>query len=144
MNAAAEVVLEQLMAGFFEAVSFREGSYPCRDRLVRIFASEGRLIRNTSGAPEVSTVSDFITSRETSIITGELLSFSEFEVASSTTVFGNMAHRLSVYRKSALTHSGKIESKGVISTQFSQTRSGWNIISMSWDDERPGLSVPEL
>jgi hypothetical protein len=30
-----------------------------------------------------------------------------------------------------------------ISTQFVKTTAGWKISAMAWDDERPGLSIPE-
>ncbi|UUZ70087.1 hypothetical protein LP416_13350 [Polaromonas sp. P2-4] len=35
------------------------------------------------------------------------------------------------------------EARGVISTQFVRTPEGWKISAMAWDDERPGLSIPE-
>ena len=35
-----------------------------------------------------------------------------------------------------------IEGRGVISTQFIRTPSGWRMSSMAWDDERPGLAIP--
>jgi hypothetical protein len=32
--------------------------------------------------------------------------------------------------------------RGVISTQFVSTPTGWRISAMAWDDERPGLALP--
>ena len=54
-----------------------------------------------------------------------------------------MAHRLSSYVKRAVTDGVASEARGVISTQFVQTSTGWLISAMAWDDERPGLVVPE-
>ena len=31
----------------------------------------------------------------------------------------------------------------MISTQFILTREGWKMSAMAWDDERPGLSIPD-
>ena len=33
--------------------------------------------------------------------------------------------------------------RGMISTQFVQTPAGWKTSATAWDDERPGLSIPE-
>src|SRR6266404_4013075 len=35
------------------------------------------------------------------------------------------------------------EARGMISTQFILTPAGWKMSSMAWDDERPGLSIPD-
>ena len=37
----------------------------------------------------------------------------------------------------------EIDGRGVISIQFIATPTGWKISSMAWDDERPGLTLPE-
>jgi hypothetical protein len=31
----------------------------------------------------------------------------------------------------------------MISTQFIHTPQGWKVSSMAWDDERPGLQLPD-
>jgi hypothetical protein len=36
-----------------------------------------------------------------------------------------------------------IEGAGLISTQFIRTPTGWMMTSMAWDDERPGLAIPD-
>jgi len=33
--------------------------------------------------------------------------------------------------------------RGMISTQFVMTPAGWKISAMAWDDERPGLTIPD-
>jgi hypothetical protein len=40
-------------------------------------------------------------------------------------------------------HGKAIEGRGVISTQFIRARNGWKMSSMAWDDERPGLAIPD-
>jgi hypothetical protein len=74
---------------------------------------------------------------------GALTSFEELETAETTEVFGNIAHRFSTYEKRGTMRGEAIEGRGVISTQFIRTPSGWKISSMAWDDERPGLAVPD-
>jgi hypothetical protein len=67
----------------------------------------------------------------------------EVEFAATTEVFGNVAHRFSTYEKRGTMQGEAIEGRGVISTQFIRTPSGWKMSSMAWDDERPGLAIPD-
>jgi hypothetical protein len=54
-----------------------------------------------------------------------------------------VAHRFSAYSKRGTQHGVSFEARGMISTQFILTEAGWRISSMAWDDERPGLSLPQ-
>ena|SRR6266576_5233941 len=135
--------LKALMDAFFAAVSFEEGSAPAYERLRELVLPGGLLIRNTGEAPEIATVDAFIAPRQALVESGELTSFAEFETHAITEVFGQVAHRLSTYGKRGVTNGEPFEGAGVISTQFVLTRGGWRISSMAWDDERPGLEIPE-
>jgi hypothetical protein len=135
--------LTALTADFFHAVSFRQGERPDYSRLHALFIADGMLIRNSSEAPEVSTLDEFITPRQRMVESGELSSFEEVESAAITEVFGNVAHRLSTYEKRGTTNGQAFEGRGVISIQFIRTPQGWKMTSMAWDDERPGLTIPD-
>jgi hypothetical protein len=74
---------------------------------------------------------------------GELTRFNEVELCESTEIFGNVAHRFNSYRRSGTMNGVPFTARGMISTQFVQTPAGWKIGAMAWDDERPGLSIPE-
>ena len=73
---------------------------------------------------------------------GDLTQFREVELSETTEVFGNVAHRFSAYAKSGTMKGVAFEGRGMISTQFVLTASGWRISAMAWDDERAGLSLP--
>ena len=60
----------------------------------------------------------------------------EIELAQTTEIFGNVAHRFSSYAKRGTTNHGSIDVRRAISTQFIRTEAGWRISSMAWDDER--------
>ncbi len=141
-TADTEAALETLIGDFFRAVSFETGERPAYDRIHDLFVEQGKLIKNSSEAPEVSTVDQFIASRQRMVDSGALTSFREIEIAEITEVFGNVAHRFSTYVKSGTLEDAAIEGRGVISTQFIRTPSGWKMSSMAWDDERPGLTIP--
>jgi hypothetical protein len=135
--------LRALTDEFFQAVSFESGQRPAYAKIRDLFMDGGKLIRNSSELPEISSVDDFIASRQRMVDSGALTSFEEVETAETTEVFGNIAHRLSTYEKRGTMHGEAIEGSGVISTQFIRTPSGWKMSSMAWDDERPGLAIPD-
>lgn len=134
--------LESLIEAFFRAVSFESGQRPAYARIRDLFMDDGKLIRNSTEIPEISSVDEFIASRQRLVDSGALTSFEEVEVAETTEVFGNIAHRLSTYEKRGTMDGEAIEGAGVISTQFIRTPAGWRMSSMAWDDERPGLAIP--
>ena len=74
---------------------------------------------------------------------GELTCFKEVEIAEITEIFGNVAHRFSTYEKYGINQGAEFKGRGVISMQFILTDAGWKISAMAWDDERPGLTLPD-
>jgi hypothetical protein len=135
-------VLGALMSEFFSCVSFTVGQRPAYGGIRALFVDNGLLIRNTSDLPEVSTVNEFVVSRQSLFDEGGLTEFEERELGSRTEVFGRVAHRLSGYSKQGCRNGVPFEACGVITTQFVLTPTGWHLTSMAWDDARPGLSIP--
>jgi hypothetical protein len=128
-----------LTAAFFRAVSFAPGQRPDYDAIRELFIPGGRLIR----APEIASVDEFIAPRRALVESGALTAFEEIELAHITEVFGTVAHRLSTYAKGGTLDGVDFAARGVVSTQFVRTPDGWRMSSMAWDDERPGLPLPE-
>jgi hypothetical protein len=143
LAAATGPELDQLMAQFFRAVSFEAGERPAYDHISTLFIETGLLIKNSSETPEISTVDQFIEPRQAMVNSGALTRFREVELSQITEHFGNVAHRFSLYSKSGTMNGVPFEARGMISTQFISTPAGWKISAMAWDDERPGLAIPE-
>ncbi len=135
--------LDRLTQEFFQSVSFTPGSTPDYQHIHALFVDEGLLIKNVTSIPEISTVSQFIAPRDESVRLGELTEFQESELSENTQIFGNVAHRFSAYRKSGTLKGSPFSARGMISTQFIHTQHGWRVSSMAWDDERPGLQLPD-
>jgi hypothetical protein len=135
--------LQTLIGEFFAAVSFPEGGAPQYDRIRDVFVPEGLLIKNSGEAPEISGLDAFIAPRQELFDAGRLTSFEEVEVAARTETFGNVAHRLSTYEKRGVQDGAAFSATGIITTQFIATPAGWRMTAMAWDDERPGLVVPD-
>ena len=142
-NPAETQVFARLIDEFFQSVSFRAGERPNYRHIDELFVPGGMLIKNTGEVPEISSVPEFIASRQKLVDAGQLTAFRETERAEITEWFGNIAHRLSAYDKQGTLNGQRFEARGVISTQFIRTPSGWRISSMAWDDERAGLAIPD-
>jgi hypothetical protein len=91
--------LKALTDEFFRAVSFESGQRPAYARIDDLFIDGGKLIRNSSELPEITSVDEFIASRQRMVDSGALTSFEELETAETAEVFGNIAHRFSTYEK---------------------------------------------
>ena len=135
--------IDRLMAAYFQAVSFEQGDKPPYDRIYDLFIDGGLLIKSSTDVPEVATVGQFIEPRLASVDSGKLTAFEERELAEITELFGKVAHRFSTYEKTGTQNGAAFSARGMISTQFVKTPSGWKISVMAWDDERPGLSIPQ-
>ena len=142
-SARVRAELTALMADFCRAVSFRPGELPPYERLHGIFVLGGKLIRNNGEEPEICTVAGFVEPRQHMIASGELTFFEQAESGHLTEVYGNVAHRFSTYHKRGRMDGVDFVTRGIISTQFVCTPQGWRMSSMAWDDERPGLSIPD-
>jgi hypothetical protein len=134
--------LAALTAKFFAAVTFEPGERPDYDAIRGLFIDQGVLIKNV-GSAEITSVDEFIAPRRALFDSGALTEFEEGELAHITEVFGNVAHRMSTYFKRGTQGGTSFEARGVISTQFVFTPSGWRMSAMAWDDERPGVTIPD-
>ena len=142
-NASIKAELDHLTAEFFRAVSFEEGETPPYDNIYGLFIETGLIVKNSGATPEISSVRQFIEPRLAMFRSGELTRFNETELTEFTEIFGKVAHRFNSYAKSGTTKGVSFSARGMVSTQFIQTPAGWKISAMAWDDERPGLSIPE-
>lgn len=69
--------------------------------------------------------------------------FFEVEIARRIQEFGNMAHVWSVYEARRAPDDATPERRGINSVQLGRDENRhWRIVSMIWDNERPGLRVP--
>jgi hypothetical protein len=69
--------------------------------------------------------------------------FYEVEIGCRIDLFGNMAHAWSQYEARRSPDDADVERRGINSIQlFRDPERGWRIVSMIWDNERDGVSVP--
>lgn len=140
-SSAVKAEIDRLATAFFRAVSFEVGGAPHYEAIRNLFVEQGLLIKNVGANHRPSSVQGFIAPREALVRAGTLTRFDEHELSESTVVFGNVAHRFSVYAKSGTSGGASFDARGVVSTQFVNTPHGWKMSAVAWDDERPGLST---
>jgi len=71
--------------------------------------------------------------------------FFEVEIGRRIRVFGNIADAWSLYEARTAPDDTNPERRGINAVQFYRGEDGrWRIMSMIWDNERPGLKLPDL
>ena len=69
--------------------------------------------------------------------------FYEVEIDRRIDLFGNVAHVWSIYEARTSPDAADVERRGINSIQFFKDPDrGWRIVSMIWDNERDGVTVP--
>ena len=68
--------------------------------------------------------------------------FSEVELVHEAIVFGNVARLTSVYEYTRETSTGAQKGRGVNFFTLIRQDGRWRIMSIVWDNERPGLALP--
>ncbi|MDN5200230.1 hypothetical protein QQ008_02630 [Fulvivirgaceae bacterium BMA10] len=142
MSSETKLILDGLTSTFFRVFNNGSGRKVNLDPLKELFITEGIIIKNCGTTPEIYTLRQFIEPREKLLNDGSLTDFKEEELFERTEIFGNIAHRFSLYQKSGLMHGVAFKTKGMKTIQFIKSRYGWKISSLAWDDEREGLIIP--
>lgn len=65
--------------------------------------------------------------------------FYEIETARKINIFGNIAHVWSIYEARRAPDADELDRRGINSIQLYKDENGWRVISMIWDNERPGV-----
>jgi len=112
-------------------------------RFRSLFAEGARLIpiRQTAqgSLPSVMTPEDY---EKRAGANFEKAAFYESEVARRVETFGDIAHVFSTY-ESRRAHGEKPFARGINSFQLVKTTAGWKIMTILWDSERQGLTIPD-
>lgn len=137
----AREAVARLVQAFFDAVSFAPGRAPRYAALHELFVEQGLLINNAGAAPEVMPVAAFIRSRQASYDSGSVARFEVTELADTTELFGSVAHRASAFVRRGHRDGQPFEGRGMIFLQCLHTPQGWRLVSVAWDDQRPGQAL---
>jgi hypothetical protein len=131
--------LDRIVTQFFAA--FVSGDTNLQS-LSGLFLPRASIVK-ACGAMEIHSFESFIEPRQKLLTDGSLLQFEEREISEKTVIFGDIAQRLCVYEKSGVLDGKPFVARGVKSFQFVRLGADWKIASLSWDDERPGVAIPD-
>jgi hypothetical protein len=113
-------------------------------RQTTVFHPTARQIRtgvDAAGTPwlKIMTLDDYRTDTRAFFAAYD---FFEIEIDRRIHEFGNIAHVWSIYEARTAPGDSAPERRGINSIQLYRGEGGrWQIVSMIWDNERPGLSV---
>jgi hypothetical protein len=142
LEAGDKAAIHGLVAAFFGAFSAQPNGKVDLSVLRTLFIPEGVIIKACDPVPEVYTLQQFLEPRERMLNDGTLTDFREEEISERTDLFGNMACRLSTYRKSWKSSGQAFAAKGMKAIHFVRTSEGWKMSALIWDDEREGVRLP--
>ena len=114
------------------------------DGIRHYYHPQARLVRtgvNPDGSPFVSVFTlDTYIENVRQVLDG--VRFSEVEVAQESVVFGNVARLTSVYEYTRQSAKETVRGRGVNFFTLVHDAGQWRVMSIVWDNERPGLTLP--
>ena len=135
--------IDHLTKKFYESICFSPEKYPNIDQLEELFYGDGKLINGNFDNPLEFTVHSYIQAIMHQIEEGNTDFYSIQEIADTTEVFGNTAHRVSVYEHSYEANRNMPWKRGINYIQYIFNEGKWLIVSMLWNDEKEALKIPE-
>jgi hypothetical protein len=135
--------IDALVRAFFAVFDNRGGLFRS-GTLHELCLPECVIVKAGPDGPAICGLEAFIAPRAALLTSGELTDFFEEEVEGRTDLFGGVAQRFCVYRKAGVLNCKAFRARGMKAFQFVKTQGGWRISAFAWEDERPGLAIPEL
>lgn len=137
-SAIAEVVRT-----LYEAISFASEEGPDFDRLTTLFAPGARLVEVKREGTESVDLPTFIERAIALLHTGQITRFQERSVWERIDCFGHMAHVLSTYEARDLPTDVEPLARGINSIQLVRDQEGWRVVSILWQNEGDGDTIPQ-
>jgi hypothetical protein len=139
--------VDAIVLALYESVSFSPGSQPNYNRLRSLFHPDGRIIPPKNEQERGVTIFDVETfiknSREYLIIAGlESKGFFEQESHRETDAFGTIVHIFSTYESRFIPKDPVPFQRGINSIQLIKEQGRWWVVTVLWDIERTGESLP--
>jgi hypothetical protein len=136
--------IDGIIKALYESISGPKGAPRDWPRMRSLFIPEARLIpsvnrpQNARGVIVLS-VGDYIANSTQMLMDA---GFREREIARKVEQFGSIAHVFSTYESYRLEETAPF-ARGINSIQLLNDGTRWWVVSVFWDAERPGLTIPE-
>lgn len=135
---------DAIIASLYDVISGPAGQKRDWNRFKSLFIPGGRLIPAGTGQDNVARIR-VITPDEYATMTGTRLEqsgFFEREVSHTGESFGNITHRFSTYESRRTASDPQPFARGINSIQLFNDGTRWWIVTVYWDSERPGKTIP--
>lgn len=139
-SSAVSAVIEKFLSAFISGPEVVQRAELLREVLL----PEAVIVRTCGQQPAIYSVEDFIRPRVELLSSDRFEDFREWLVASQVEVFGDIAQAWCWYSKSWTETGEKHLEHGMKTVHLIRVGTEWRISAMAWDDERPGLKLPDL
>ena len=144
--------VEHLVAALYDVISGPQGKPRDWDRFRSLFLPDGRLGVIRPDAP--ATAKEPARKSDAVFLTPDMYverddpyfktqGFFERSIANRVEEFGNLVHVWSTYESRHAADDSKPFARGINSIQIIHAQGRYWVASIMWDDERPGLTLPE-
>jgi len=144
--------VEHLVASLYEVISGPAGKPRDWERFRALFLPDGRL--GVIRADAAATADHPVRKSDAVFLTPDMYverddpyfktqGFFERSIVNRVEEFGNMAHVWSTYESRHAADDPKPFTRGINSIQIVHAQGRYWLASVMWDDERPGLTLPE-
>ncbi|OHX12237.1 hypothetical protein [Chromobacterium sphagni] len=127
--------IDRLIADFFALFDNRDGAQPDLERIFVMFTANGRITKVEGTQAQEWSVEAFLAPRRILLSGGELRDFCERETSEQTWIGGDIASRISRYRKSGRLRGEPYAGGGVKLFQLIRGADGWRIAALCWQDQ---------
>lgn len=140
-----ERTIDALLMKLYDVISFERGGEPDWSAMRDVFSPHARITRIRADGIDYLTLSEFQDMAKSMLAEGKYASFCEYEVMHTVRRFGAMAHVLSAYETKESHDAPTPFARGLNSLQLILEADGWRVLSLLWDEERPGnpISIAE-
>lgn len=126
--------IDALVARFYDLFTNRNSRTPNLHDIQALFIEEGMIIKMIGDLPEICNLRAFMEPRVALLTNGTLVDFEEHETSAETTIFQNIAQRVSHYTKSGKMNGAPYGGTGIKVMQFVKVRGRWLISATAWFD----------
>jgi RimJ/RimL family protein N-acetyltransferase len=134
-----KIGIDNLTKTFFSIFTNTNGKNPDWSIINSICLPETVIIKKTDLSEIIYSKHTFIEPRKIILTDGTLTDFEEHEIQEETKIIGHIAQRFSKYQKSGYLNGNYFKGYGTKFFQFINTRSGWKINSLIWEDSKTEL-----
>ncbi|MEO0469346.1 MAG: hypothetical protein AAF206_06995 [Bacteroidota bacterium] len=141
-DASQRAAIQQTIDQLYAVITIKDGKAPqFREKMEAIFFDQAPFT-SLQRQRRISSRDDFISNFEKLIESGRIKNLDEREMQASIQIFGKVAHCFSSYEM-YVEDMSKPADRGINSIQMIETENGWKVISIAWDVEKDGQSLPK-